>query len=68
MKQENPITGFTDTFLSKLKEQSFTILIMVGIIWYQGRMMEERVAYWQKLYEEKKLISKQTEKKINKIY
>ena len=26
---------------------------MVGVIWYQGRMMEERVAYWQKLYEEK---------------
>jgi hypothetical protein len=49
----NPISGFVDTFMSKLKEQSFTILVMVGIIWYQGRMMEERVAYWQKLYEEK---------------
>lgn len=42
-----------DVFFNKLKEQSFTILIMVGIIWYQGRMMEERVTYWQKLYEEK---------------
>jgi exosome complex RNA-binding protein Rrp4 len=62
MKQENPITGFTDTFLSKLKEQSFTILIMVGIIWYQGRMMEERVAYWQKLYEEKEAYIQQTTK------
>lgn len=62
MKQENTITGFTDTFLSKLKEQSFTILIMVGIIWYQGRMMEERVAYWQKLYEEKEAYIQQTTK------
>jgi hypothetical protein len=62
MKQENPITGFADTFLSKLKEQSFTILIMVGIIWYQGRMMEERVAYWQKLYEEKEAYIQQTTK------
>ena len=52
MKQENPITGFADTFLSKLKEQSFTIILMVGVIWYQGRLMEERVPYWQKLYEE----------------
>jgi hypothetical protein len=58
----NPITGFADTFLSKLKEQSFTIIIMVGIIWYQGRMMEERVGYWQKLYEESKDYIQQTTK------
>ena len=58
----NPISGFADTFLSKLKEQSFTIIIMVGIIWYQGRMMEERVAYWQKLYEESKDYIQQTTK------
>jgi hypothetical protein len=54
--------GFFDTFLSKLKEQSFTIIIMAGIIWYQGRMMEERVAYWQKLYEEKESYIEQTRK------
>ena len=58
----NPISGFADTFLSKLKEQSFTIIIMVGIIWYQGRMMEERVSYWQKLYEEKEAYIDQTTK------
>ena len=49
---QSAISGFADTFLSKLKEQSFTIMIMVGIIWYQGKMMEERVAYWQKLLRE----------------
>lgn len=54
--------GFMDTFLSKLKEQSFTIIIMVGIIWYQGVMMEERVAYWQKLYEQQKAYIEQTTK------
>jgi hypothetical protein len=43
--------NITDTFFSKLKEQSFTIVLMIGIIWYQGKMMEERVAYWQKQYE-----------------
>jgi hypothetical protein len=67
MKQENPITGFADTFLSKLKEQSFTIILMVGVIWYQGRLMEERVAYWQKLYEEQKVYVEQINKE-NKEY
>lgn len=61
-EKTNPVTGFADTFLSKLKEQSFTIIVMVGIIWYQGRMMEERVAYWQKLYEEKESHIQQTSK------
>ena len=45
---QTPLSGFTDTFLSKLKEQSFTIVLMIGIIWYQGKMMEERVTYWQR--------------------
>jgi exosome complex RNA-binding protein Rrp4 len=58
----SPISGFADTFFSKLKEQSFTIIVMVGIIWYQGRLMEERVAYWQKSYEENKAYIEQTAK------
>lgn len=62
MKTENPISNITDTFFNKLKEQSFTIIVMVGIIWYQGKMMEERVAYWQKLYEEKELYIENTTK------
>ena len=57
-----PVSGFTDTFLSKLKEQSFTIVLMVGIIWYQGKLMEERVDYWQKLYEEQKAYIQETTK------
>jgi hypothetical protein len=56
------MNNITDTFFSKLKEQSFTILIMTGVIWYQGKMMEERVAYWQKLYEEKELYIENTTK------
>ena len=59
--------GFMDTFLSKLKEQSFTIIIMVGIIWYQGKMMEERVAYWRKLYEENEAYIEQTVKEDKAI-
>ena len=28
--------GVTDTFFTKLKEQSFTIILLVGILWYQN--------------------------------
>ena len=66
-EKQNPIGGLTDTFFSKLKEQSFTIVLMIGIIWYQGKMMEERVAYWQKLYEEQKTYIQQTDKEDKQI-
>jgi hypothetical protein len=66
-KPLKPVSGFTDTFLSKLKEQSFTIVLMVGIVWYQGRMMEERVNYWQKLYEDQKAYMEQTIKDDKQI-
>jgi hypothetical protein len=59
-ENQTPIQGFTDVFLNKLKEQSFTIVIMIAVIWYQGRLMEERVAYWQKLYEEQKAYTEQS--------
>ena len=64
---QTPANGFTDVFLSKLKEQSFTIVVMIGVIWYQGRMMEERVAYWQKLYETKEAYIEQTVKEDKAI-
>jgi hypothetical protein len=32
---EDAKKGFTDVFLDKLKEQSFTIVLMVGILIYQ---------------------------------
>ena len=66
MSNENQ-NGFMDVFFGKLKEQSFTILIMVVVIWYQGRMMEERVAYWQKLYEEKESYIETTSKQDKTI-
>ena len=64
---QTPSNGFADVFLSKLKEQSFTIVLMIGVIWYQGRMMEERVAYWQKLYEAKEAYIEQTVKEDKAI-
>ena len=66
-KPKTPTEGIADVFFSKLKEQSFTIIVMVGVIWYQGRMMEERVAYWQKLYEEQKTYIQQTDKEDKQV-
>jgi len=66
-EETNPTSGFTDTFFSKLKEQSFTIVLMIAVIWYQGKLMEERVAYWQKLYEEQKAYTTQTVKEDKQI-
>jgi hypothetical protein len=62
-----PISGFADTFLSKLKEQSFVILLMLGVIYYQHRMMEERVAFWQVQYEEKDKLIYKTAKEDKEI-
>jgi hypothetical protein len=61
-ENQTPTQGFVDVFVNKFKEQSFTIVIMLAVIWYQGVMMEERVAYWQKLYEEQKTYIQQTDK------
>ena len=63
----NPISGFADTFLSKLKEQSFVIILMLGVIYYQHRMMEERVSFWQKQYEEKDQLIDKTTKEDKEI-
>lgn len=46
-------TGIMEVFLSKLKEQSFVIILMLGVIYYQHEMMEERVDFWQQQYEKK---------------
>jgi len=59
-EHKTPVNGLTDTFLSKLKEQSFTILVMVGVIYYQHRLMEERVMYWQKQYQDQKVYVEKT--------
>jgi len=65
-EHKTPVNGLTDTFLSKLKEQSFTILVMVGVIYYQHRLMEERVMYWQKQYQDQKLYTEKTIKEDRK--
>jgi len=59
--------GFFDVFISKLKEQSFVIILMLGVIYYQNRLMEERVAFWQKQYEDKEDYIKKTNESDKQI-
>lgn len=61
-KVENPNSGFVDTFLSKLKEQSFTIIILVGIMYYQNVIFTQQMDEYKKMIKEKEeLILKLTE-------
>jgi hypothetical protein len=36
-------SSFLEVFLSKLKEQSFTIVLMLGVIYFQNKMFRERI-------------------------
>lgn len=66
MKQEG--SGFVDTFLSKLKEQSFTIIILVGIMYYQNKLFSDQMAEYKKLIQEKEaLLLKITEDERNRL-
>jgi superfamily II DNA helicase RecQ len=62
IEKTKPASGFTDIFLSKLKEQSFVIMVMLGVIYYQHRLMEERVAFWMQEHDKKELYIQQLTK------
>ena len=61
------MTNFFDIFTSKLKEQSFIIFLMLGLIYYQHNLMEERVSFWQKEYEKQKQFIELKEDEDRKI-
>jgi hypothetical protein len=65
-KLENK-SGFTDVFLSKLKEQSFMIILMLSVIYYQNRLMEERVSFWQSQFEKQQLEIETTTKEDKQV-
>jgi hypothetical protein len=52
-KEEGAKGGFTEVFLSKLKEQSFTIILMVGMLIYQNKIYNEQVDRYEKIVTEK---------------
>lgn len=54
--------NFSDTFFSKLKEQSFTIIILVGIMFYQNMLFTDQMREYKEIIDEKeKLVLKLTE-------
>ena len=54
--QQEISTGMTDTFFSKLKEQSFTIILLVAILYYQNTIFNNQLAEYKKLIDEKEAL------------
>jgi hypothetical protein len=48
--------NFTDTFLTKLKEQSFTIILLVGILYYQNVNFHDQLDEYKKMIGEKEAL------------
>lgn len=62
MSDDKNIGGIVDTFFGKLKEQSFTIIILVGIMWYQNSLFTSQMSEYKKMISEKEqLILKLTD-------
>jgi hypothetical protein len=53
--------GLVGSFTNKLKEQSFTIMLMVGMLYYQNKMFTEAKTRYESIIEERDLT-------IKKIY
>jgi len=63
-----PKMNYADTFLSKLKEQSFTILILVGIMYYQNTLFTSQMnEYKQMIKSKEELILKLTEEERQRL-
>ena len=62
MGNETKVSSYGDTFLSKLKEQSFTIIILVGIMYYQNTLFNKQMdEYRQMIKEKEELVLKLTD-------
>lgn len=49
-------SGFGDIFINKLKEQSFTIILLVGIMYYQNSLFTSQMNEYKKMIEQKEQI------------
>ena len=68
MKTNTSNNGVMDTFFTKLKEQSFTIILLVGIMYYQNTLFTNQMAEYKKMIEEKEqLILKLTDDERNRL-
>ena len=66
-KKSNINSGFTSVFMSKLKEQSFLIILMLGLLYYQNNLMKERVSFWQNQFEKQQAEIESTSKDDKQI-
>jgi hypothetical protein len=48
--------GITDTFFTKLKEQSFTIILLVGIMYYQNMTFNNQLIEYKKMIDDKETL------------
>ena len=55
MEKENT-GGITDTFFNKLKEQSFTIILLVGIMYYQNMTFNNQLIEYKKMIDDKETL------------
>jgi hypothetical protein len=46
--KDSNISGFAEVFFGKLKEQSFTIILMVGMLIYQRSILREQYLIQQR--------------------
>jgi hypothetical protein len=58
----------SDTFFSKLKEQSFTIILLVTILWYQNTTYKQNLEEYKIMINQKEqLILKLTDDERNRL-
>lgn len=53
MENETKSSSYGETFLSKLKEQSFTIILLVGIMYYQNSLFNKQIDEYRAMIKEK---------------
>jgi uncharacterized protein HemX len=67
MEKNENYSGFIDTFLSKLKEQSFVIILMLGGLYYQGVLYQNQAAEQKLLFENQLKSYKETIEEQRKL-
>lgn len=61
-------SSISDTFFSKLKEQSFTIILLVAILWYQNNTYKQNLEEYKIMIDQKEqLILKMTDDERNRL-
>lgn len=56
MENKENTGGITDTFFTKLKEQSFTIILLVGIMYYQNMTFNNQLIEYKKMIDDKETL------------